>query len=267
MTANETNDAVPRKGHGAKRSAVEQFGPAAADYAVFDYHARGPDLAPMLAAGRLEGTERVLDIGCGPGHTALLFATRAREVVAADPTAAMLEQGRRLAKERGLGNVTFELTAAEKLPFADASFDRVTSRQSAHHYAGIRAAVHEVARVLTPEGSLVLIDTFSPENDELDAFLNRIELLRDSSHVRDYRVSQWRAMLADVGLELEQLQAWDIALEFEDWVGRSRTPDREVAELRECIGGASDRVRERLHISGCDWSVPVGLVVAKRSDC
>jgi len=267
MTADGTNDAVTRQGHGAKRSAVEQFGPVAADYAAFGYHAKGPDLAPMLEAGRLEGTERVLDIGCGPGHTALLFATRACEVVATDPTAAMLEQGQRLAKERGLTNVSFELAVAEKLPFADACFDRVTSRQSAHHFSDIHAAVREVARVLKPGGSLVLIDTFSPEDHELDVFLNGIELLRDSSHVRDYRVSEWREMLADVGFELKQLQAWDIALEFEDWVRRSRTADSSVLELRECIRGASDRVRVQFHVSGCDWSVPVGLVVAERSRC
>ncbi|MBW2293042.1 MAG: methyltransferase domain-containing protein [Deltaproteobacteria bacterium] len=89
---------------GEKRSVEEQFGPVAEDYARFSYHAAGPDLAPMLAAGELSGSERVLDIGSGPGHTALLFATRAHEVVASDPTAEMLDQGRRLAAERGLDN-------------------------------------------------------------------------------------------------------------------------------------------------------------------
>lgn len=249
-----------------KRSAIEQFGPVAAQYAAFGYHASGPDLAPMLEAGRLEGHERVLDIGSGPGHTALLFATRAREVVASDPTDAMLEQGQRLAKERGLTNLTFELTAAERLPFPDDSFDRVTSRQSAHHYADVPAVLAEVARVLRPNGSFVLIDTFSPEDDEFDGFLNQIELLRDSSHVRDYRVSEWRSMFEKCGFELDDLQAWDIPLEFENWVERSRTPAFEVSRLREALGGASDRVRERFHVSlDCDWSVPIGLVVGTRS--
>ena len=62
-----------------QRTAEEQFGPAAAEYAVGSYHATGPDLQPMLEAGAMQGHERVLDIGCGPGHTALLFATRAKE--------------------------------------------------------------------------------------------------------------------------------------------------------------------------------------------
>ena len=247
---------------GIKRSVQQQFGPVAEQYASFDYHAAGPDLAPMLEAGRMSGQERVLDIGSGPGHTALLFATKAREVVASDPTEAMLDQGRRLAAERGLENIRFERTTAEGLPFADDSFDRVTSRQSAHHYADVRIALREVARVLSPRGRFVLIDTISPEDDEFDTFLNRIERLRDSSHVRDYRISEWSEMFESVGFELEDVASWDIPLEFEEWVTRSRTPADEVAELRSCFEATSERVRERFGVDDRgNWSVPVGLVV------
>jgi ubiquinone/menaquinone biosynthesis C-methylase UbiE len=244
------------------RSVQEQFGPVADQYAAFNYHAAGPDLAPMLEAGRMSGQERVLDIGSGPGHTALLFATEAREVVASDPTEAMLDQGRRLAAERGLDNIRFERTTAEKMPFPNDSFDRVTSRQSAHHYADVRAALGEVSRVLSASGRFVLIDTFSPEDDEFDTFLNRIELLRDSSHVRDYRVSEWREMFEAVGFELEDLASWNIPLEFEDWITRSRTPDDEVSALRSCFETASARVRKRFGVDDRgNWCVPVGLVV------
>lgn len=251
---------------GVKRSVEQQFGPVAEAYAAFNYHAAGPDLAPMLAAGEMTGNESVLDIGSGPGHTALLFATKAREVIASDPTQAMLDQGKRLAHERGLDNVSFECTPAEKMPFADDAFDRVTSRQSAHHYADVPAALREVARVLAPSGRFVLNDTFSPEDDEFDEFLNHIELLRDSSHVRDYRVSDWREMFAEVGFELREVEAWDIPLDFEAWVRRSRTPDEEVAALRESFATASPRVRERFSIDDAgNWSVPVVLVVGSRT--
>jgi SAM-dependent methyltransferase len=247
---------------GIKRSVEQQFGPVADQYASFNYHAAGPDLAPMLEAGKMSGQERVLDIGSGPGHTAMLFATKASEVVASDPTEAMLDQGRRLAAERGLDNILFERTTAEEMPFANRSFDRVTSRQSAHHYADVHSALREVARVLSPSGRFVLVDTFSPEDAEFDGFLNRIELLRDSSHVRDYRVSDWRNMFEAVGFELEDVASWDIPLEFEDWVTRSRTPDDDVAKLRSCLEAASERVRERFRVDEQgNWSVPVGLVV------
>jgi len=250
-----------------KRTAVEQFGPVAAEYAVGSYHAAGPDLQPMLEAGELEGPERVLDIGCGPGHTALLFATRAKEAVALDPTQSMLDQARALAQERGLDNLSFECASAEAIPFPDDSFDRVTSRQSAHHYPDVRAALREVARVLRPGGRFVLVDTFAHEEPHFDEFLNRIELLRDPSHVRDYRVSEWREMFDEVGFSLSDLQHWDIPLKFDEWVKRSRTSEEDVAELRRCFEDATPELRARFHIEsgdgagGCDWSVPIGLVV------
>ncbi len=246
----------------SRKAATEQFAPIAAEYARFSYHAAGPDLAPMLAAGEMSGEESVLDIGSGPGHTALLFAPHAREVVASDPTREMLEQGQRLAKERGLENLRFECTGAETLPFADDSFDRVTSRQSAHHYSDLAAALREVARVLRPGGRFVLIDTVSPEDDDCDAFLNEIEWLRDASHVRDYRVSEWSGMLDAVGLESRHLADWDIPLDFADWVTRSRTPDEDVARLRARFAGASDPVKQRFAVDdACNWSVPIALVV------
>ena len=206
---------------GVKRSVEEQFSPVAQDYAAFNYFSKGLDLEPMLEAGQLQGVERVLDIGSGPGHTALLFAIRVNEVVA---TEAMLKHGRRLAAERGINNLFFKQASAEALPFSDASFDRVTSRQSLHHYTNVSEALSEIRRVLKPTGLFVLVDTLSPEDDEFDIFLNKIELLRDSSHVRDYRISELRQMFEVVGLNLNDLQHWDIPMAFNQWVERSRTP-------------------------------------------
>ena len=247
------------------RTVTEQFGPAAADYATFSYHAAGPDLAPMLAAGEMDGSERVLDLGCGPGHAALLFAPGAREVVALDPTPEMLDQARRLAAERGVTNVSFELGTAEQIRFSDGGFDRVISRQSAHHWKDLRAVLAEIDRVLSAAGLFVLIDTVAPEDAVQDRFLNSIELLRDPTHVRDYAVSEWQAMASETDLRLEPLQSWSVLLDFDDWVRRSRTPDRQVELLRELFRVAPPEVRDRFGLRpDCGWEVPVTLLVGRR---
>ena len=249
------------KNMGIKRSVEEQFSPVVRDYATFNYFSKGSDLEPMLKASQLQGVERVLDIGSGPGHTALLFAPRVNEVVATDPTEAMLKHGRRLAAERGVNNLFFKQASAEALPFSDASFDRVTSRQSLHHYTNVSGALSEIRRVLKPTGLFVLVDTLSPEDDEFDIFLNKIESHRDSSHVRDYRISELRQMFEVVGFNLNDLQHWDIPMSFNEWVKRSRTPSHEISVLRDCMDKASDRVKSRFNISSNqDWSLPIGLV-------
>ena len=140
----------------------QNFGTAAADYATSSYHAAGPDLKLLVEKAALRGTERVLDVGTGAGHTALAVAPHAARVTGIDLTQEMLEQARGLAASRKLANVSFLEGDALALPFDAASFDVVTSRQSAHHYAGISAAIDETKRVLSPGGRFLLIDTFAP---------------------------------------------------------------------------------------------------------
>jgi SAM-dependent methyltransferase len=227
-----------------------RFGPAAAAYAASAVHRGGEDLDAMLGAGVNSGRERVLDLGCGAGHTALAFAARCAEVVALDLTPAMLAQARALACERGLANLRFEVGDAAALPFADASFDVVTSRLSAHHYADPAAALREAARVLAKGGSFLLSDTVAPEDPARDTFLNCFELLRDPSHVRDHRVSEWQAMLRAAGLAPELLGRFRIHQDFAPWVERIGTPPAAVAGLRALFDAVPAELRAAFGIRG-----------------
>ena len=246
-----------------KQSVQRQFGPVAAHYATSAVHVAGPDLDAMLAAATPHGHERLLDAGCGAGHTALAFAPRVAEVVAVDLTEAMLAQARRLAAERGLTNIAFQRGDVEQLPFPDGAFDIVTSRYSAHHYPHPEVALREFARVLRPGGLFLLVDVVSPDDPAQDTFLNAIELLRDPSHVRDHTSAQWRGMLGAAGFADDLLGSWDLPLNFEAWVARMNTPPLAVSQLRALFDGAPGEVRTALGIAGghdYSFSVPVALL-------
>jgi ubiquinone/menaquinone biosynthesis C-methylase UbiE len=244
-----------------KNTVQRQFAPVAANYATSAVHVAGPDLTAMLDAAALRGDERVLDAGCGAGHTALAFAPRVAEVVALDLTEAMLAQGRKLAKQRELANIRFQRGDVEKLAFDDASFNLITSRYSAHHYPHPFTALREFARVLKPGGGLLLVDVVSPDEPAQDTFLNAIELLRDPSHVRDHTVEQWLRMLAAAGFAGEVLGHWPLRLEFESWVARMNTPFLAITQIRTLIEGAPREIRAGLAIDeGYSFSVPTALV-------
>ncbi len=244
-----------------KDSVQRQFGAVAANYATSAVHVSGPDLQAMVAAAGLRGAERVLDAGCGTGHTALAFAAQAAEVVAVDLTEAMLAQGRKLASQRGLANITFKRGDVERLPYADASFDVVTSRYSAHHYPRPQQALAEFARVLRPGGLLLLADVVSPEPPAHDTFLNAIELLRDPSHVRDHTVEQWLRMAVGAGFSAETVGHWPLRLEFESWVARMNTPFLAITQIRTLIDGAPRDLRAALAIGeGYSFTVPTALI-------
>lgn len=67
-----------------------QFGPVASAYVSSSFHAHGPDLARLVAEAGFTGTEVVLDLGCGAGHTALACANHAARVVGVDVTPEMV---------------------------------------------------------------------------------------------------------------------------------------------------------------------------------
>lgn len=250
------------------QSIQEQFSKSAAKYAHSAVHTGGPDLDALLSAAELTGSERVLDLGCGPGHTALALAPGAAEVVGVDMTPAMLEQARALATARGVPHARFEQADVANLPFDGASFEVVSSRFSAHHYAEPARVIAEVARVLVPGGRFLLVDTVAPEDPAGDTFLNAIELLRDASHVRDHSVKQWQRALEAAGFAVAPLGSWQLALDFDAWVERIDTPPGAVAQLTVLLGGAPEEIQRAFSIGNegpFDWKIPVALLRAVRS--
>jgi ubiquinone/menaquinone biosynthesis C-methylase UbiE len=96
------------------------------------------------------GDESVLDCGCGDGGVAHLIRERVRGVVAIDvaPSAAWKD-------EPGL---SFAVSDAEELPFEDATFDVVHSKDSLHHMDAPERALAEYRRVLKPAGAALIIE-------------------------------------------------------------------------------------------------------------
>ena len=167
-----------------------QFGEQANAYLSSAVHAQGSEFALLQAELAGQAHARVLDLGCGAGHVSFHVAPLVAEVVAYDLSQSMLDVVASAAAERGLANIATERGAAERLPFADASFDFVFSRYSAHHWSDLGLALREVRRVLKPGGVAAFIDVMSPGSPLLDTYLQTVEVLRDTSHVRDYSAAE-----------------------------------------------------------------------------
>jgi len=216
-----------------------QFGPQAAAYVTSAVHASGPDLETLAAVLAHERPRRLLDLGCGGGHVSLAAAPFAREVVAYDLSAAMLAAVAGEADRRGLSHIKTAEGVAEALPFADATFDAVASRYSAHHWRDLGAGLAEARRVLKPGGLAVFMDVVAPAWPVADSFLQAIELLRDPSHGRDFSRAEWEASVAQAGFALERAEPQRLRLDFNSWVQRIRTPELHVAAIRSLQTGAS----------------------------
>lgn len=228
-----------------KDLAQRQFAGSAQRFVESRLHREGDDLLRLVALAELRGDERVLDVATGGGHTALAFSRRAREVVASDLTPRMLEVAAAFLREQGAHNVRTERADAEALPFADGSFDVVTARIAPHHFPRPERFVREAARVLVPGGRFLLDDNMAPEDDELDAFMHRFEKWRDPSHVRAWRLSEWRALCAAAGLVVTHAEPLaKKTYDFAEWTQRMRLPESEREALAAWLLSAPRRCQE-----------------------
>ncbi|PPT74531.1 SAM-dependent methyltransferase [Xanthomonas arboricola pv. populi] len=237
-----------------------QFGSQAHAYLHSDVHAQGAEFAELRTglAGHRNG--RLLDLGCGAGHVSFQLAPLMAEVVAYDLSADMIELVASTAAGRGLTQVRTVQGVAERLPFETGSMDAVISRYSAHHWSDLGQALREVRRVLRPGGIAAFVDVVAPGLPLLDTHLQAIELLRDTSHVRDYSVAQWLQMVGDAGLQVQRHHCQRLQLDYLSWVDRMRTPEVLRAAIRALQGAAVDEVREYFQIAA-DGSFSTDVLV------
>lgn len=225
-----------------------QFGPQAKAYVESAVHANGEDLQRLSRIVAQAVPAHALDLGTGGGHVAYLLAAHAKRVTASDLSEQMLRAVAVAARDRGLDRIETARAPAESLPFGDASFDFLACRFSAHHWRDFEAGLRQARRVVSAGAPAIFIDACAPEPALLDSHLQAVELLRDTSHVRDYRPSEWLAALGRCGFVAQAVRTWRIRMDFGTWVARMRTPPAHVQAIRALQEAASASVRSHFAI-------------------
>jgi SAM-dependent methyltransferase len=197
-------------------------------------HREGADLDLVVEWCEPAEGVKALDVATGGGHVARRLRELGAEVVTLDPSPGMQAD---------------VLAPAEHIPFDDGAFDVVVTRIAPHHFQDIRAAVAELERV---SNRLVVVEDtlYSSEPHE------QAEKLRDPTHVRNYTEDEWRELLTDAGLEVEQVECFEKEHPLEDWLARTGCEGEDAERVRELLA-------DRLTDDGSAW-VDTKIVIRAR---
>jgi len=242
---------------------LDQFTRQAGTFGQVLGHAEAIDLLRHSCA--LTRKDTVLDVACGPGLVALDFARHSAWVTALDLTPKMLEEAEKRARDANIANVTWTLGDAYSLPFEDNTFSTVVSRFAFHHYQDPKAAFAEMVRVTQPGGKVLVADVHMDE--DISATFDRLEHLRDSSHVHaltakehgrlwdEHHLRDLQAFVYTVEIPLQvQLDASVFGSERGTW-------EREV---RADVGQNRTGYAPRVEAQGVVLSYPIGVTVGTK---
>lgn len=205
---------------------------------------------------------RVLDIGCGTGQSALVWAALFpnAEVIGIDLSPPMLRWARKKAREQGLENVRFyQLDAADLSVFPDDHFDVVHDTHTLHEMpAGHCArALMEMVRVCTPGGLLPFFDWELPQTEQDWIQRRMMAHVGQEPFMLQYACFDWESVLRDqLGCSVEttprRYLSWD--RQSEGWKAtKGPESNRLLGENRQAIldhAQAAARRAAELHALG-----------------
>jgi SAM-dependent methyltransferase len=220
----------------------QQFNPLAEKYAASHVHRFGPSLPVLLEFAALDRGEVALDVATGTGNTALAIAPLVSRVTGLDMSVRMLEQGQKRALEEGITNADFLEGSAEELPFADATFDLVTSRHAPHHFRDVPKFLSEVSRVLKPGGRFVMADQITLEAEN-QTWVDEYQHTRDPSHFLQRTKAEWQQLSRDAGLTWVRDTVVPYRLEFMWWTQQSDCTPERVSRMIELLEHAPKEIQ------------------------
>jgi SAM-dependent methyltransferase len=247
---------------------LDQFTRQAALFSTAAPITNADALRMIVEAARPGPDDTVLDVACGGGIVACAFAPHVRRTTGIDVTPAMLDEARRLAAEKGLANIEWRQGDVNSLPFGDGSFTIVVTRFSVHHFPNPVAVLREMGRVCAPGGRLVIVDMYASNDPAKAAEFNRLERLRDSSHVRSLTLDELKGVFGEAGLPEPEASFYELRDEVQNLLGRSfPEPDDDVKiiELFKA-SAADDRLGVPVRIEGerIHYAYPVAILAAQR---
>jgi len=214
------------------------FDKSAENYLKSSDHAIGSDLEYFIDYFKDFSFQKALDVACAAGHFGNVFP--AKEVYICDLSFNMLKT----ASE----SFPFDMPAlcrSEFLPYKGDTFDLVGCRIAMHHFQNPCMFMNDAYRILASGGYFVLIDSVVGFEDEE---LNGIELIRDTTHRRSFKVEEVAGMAEVEGFILEDSKIFYKKHKFEEWARRLNPTEEQYQAVKAAFFALPEKVKRELRL-------------------
>jgi ubiquinone/menaquinone biosynthesis C-methylase UbiE len=212
--------------------------------------------------------DTVLDVACGGGIVVCALAPHVRYATGIDMTPAMIERARRLAAEKGIVNVAWQEGDVSALPYPDAAFTIVVTRFAVHHFPDPSAVLREMVRVCAPGGRIVVVDTCASADPAKAAEFNRLEKLRDPSHVRALPLTGLQGLFRHAGLPEPQTSFFELRDEVKNLLARSFPNPGDEVKVVDMFAASVDDDRLGIPVrrdgDRLEYAYPAAILAAQR---
>jgi len=247
---------------------LDQFTRQATPFSTSKPIANEEALQHLMDACGAGPSDSVLDVACGGGLVVCAFARVVRRAEGIDITPAMLDRARALAAEKGLANTHWRQGDVLPLPYPDASFTLVTSRFTFHHFQDPLGVLREMKRVCAPGGRIAVVDTDASADPVKAAEFNRMETLRDPSHVRAMPGLELVDLFRAAGLPAPRRGSYELRDTLENLLRRSFPNPGDDDKIRALFRASAvdDRLGIPIRPEGetIHYAYPVAVLVTDR---
>jgi len=214
------------------------FDKSAENYLISKDHSVGSDLDFFVDYFKNVTFKKALDVACAAGHFGKVFP--AEKIYTTDLSFNMLKTAR-----ESMGFDMPVLSKGEFLPYKSNTFDLVGCRIAMHHFMSPCMFMADTFRVLKKGGYFVLIDSVVGIEDEE---LNRLELIRDTTHRRSFKQEEIIGMAEAEGFLTEKAETFYRKHPFEAWARRLNPSEKQYEETVQAFLNVSPKVKKELSI-------------------
>lgn len=159
------------------------------------------------SASYMKDTDRVLELGCGTGMTAVKFAPNVAEFVGSDVSEGMLEHCRARAAEAGLDNLRFQQAMVGDDSFKGEQFDIVMAHSLLHLLPDLEQRMNDIRGLVKPGGLFISKTVCLGEGKGLKAralrgLIPMLQMIGKAPYVNSISVADLEAMMTWAGFKI-----------------------------------------------------------------